>query len=149
MADGLDTVATITLNGRRVAQTENMFVGFRWHVKPLLRRGRNELLVRFGSAMDYIRTHRTGTHPARDQRSRRRLHAHPQGTMPVRLGLGTALRHGRHLAATSAWKVGPATGSRACAWRSGTMSRSERLYATKIGRRFRIGASSPSYGAEA
>jgi beta-mannosidase len=63
VADGLDTVATVTLNGREIARTENMFLGHRWDVKPLLRRGRNELLIRFDSAMRYIREHRTGHTP--------------------------------------------------------------------------------------
>ena len=63
VADGLDTVATVRLNGREVARTENMFVGYRWNVKPLLRPGRNLLVIRFGSAMNYIRTHRTGHRP--------------------------------------------------------------------------------------
>ncbi|BET65316.1 glycoside hydrolase family 2 TIM barrel-domain containing protein [Opitutales bacterium ASA1] len=63
VADGLDTVATVLLNGTEVARTDNMFVGWRWDVKPLLRRGRNELVVRFGSAMDYIRTHRLEHQP--------------------------------------------------------------------------------------
>jgi len=56
VADGLDTVATVTLNGREVARTDNMFVGYRWAVKPLLRTGRNELHIHFRSAMDYIRS---------------------------------------------------------------------------------------------
>src|SRR3712207_9486264 len=30
VADGLDTLATITLNGQEVARTENMFVGYRF-----------------------------------------------------------------------------------------------------------------------
>jgi beta-mannosidase len=58
VADGLDTVATVRLNGRIVARTENMFIGHRWNVKPLLRPGRNTLSVVFGSATRYIRTHR-------------------------------------------------------------------------------------------
>lgn len=62
-ADGLDTVATVRLNGRVVARTENMFTGYRWEVKPLLRRGRNELIVHFASALRYIRRHRTGHRP--------------------------------------------------------------------------------------
>ena len=37
VADGLDTVATVQLNGRPVARTENMFTGYHWNVKPLLR----------------------------------------------------------------------------------------------------------------
>jgi beta-mannosidase len=61
--DGLDTVATVWLNGREVARTDNMFLGGRWSVKSLLRPGKNELLIRFGSAMEYIRTHRTGHNP--------------------------------------------------------------------------------------
>src|ERR1035438_4201938 len=40
-ADGLDTVATVRLNGRVVARTDNMFIGYRWDVKPLLKLGRN------------------------------------------------------------------------------------------------------------
>ena len=58
VADGLDTVATVWLNGRAVARTDNMFLGGRWAVKPLLRAGRNELRIRFDSALRYIRTHR-------------------------------------------------------------------------------------------
>ncbi|HXQ79951.1 MAG TPA: glycoside hydrolase family 2 protein [Opitutaceae bacterium] len=62
-ADGLDTVATVRLNGRVVARTENMFIGYRWDVKALLRPGRNTLAVRFDSAVRYIRTHRTSHRP--------------------------------------------------------------------------------------
>ena len=63
VADGLDTVATVRVNGRVVARTENMFIGFRWRVGPLLRRGRNTVTIRFASATRYIRTHRTGHRP--------------------------------------------------------------------------------------
>ncbi|MEO6002087.1 MAG: glycoside hydrolase family 2 protein [Opitutus sp.] len=63
VADGLDTVATVSLNGQEIARTENMFLGYRWDVKSMLRPGKNELVVRFDSAMDYIRTHRTDHHP--------------------------------------------------------------------------------------
>jgi beta-mannosidase len=63
VADGLDTVATLRLNGREVGRTENMFLGCRWQVKSLLRPGKNELRIRFGSALDYLRTHRTGHNP--------------------------------------------------------------------------------------
>ena len=58
VADGLDTLATVMLNGRRVAATENMFVGYSWPIKKLLRRGRNELLIHFASPMPYIREKR-------------------------------------------------------------------------------------------
>ena len=63
VADGLDTVATVRLNGSEVARTENMFIGRRWDVKPLLRAGRNKLSIRFASASRYIRTERTGHRP--------------------------------------------------------------------------------------
>jgi beta-mannosidase len=63
VADGLDTVATVRLNGREIARTDNMFTGYRWEVKPHLRPGRNELLIRFQSAMEYIRTHRAEHQP--------------------------------------------------------------------------------------
>ena len=57
-ADGLDTVATVFLNGKKVAAVENMFVIHRWQVKALLRAGANELRVVLGSAMNYIRSTR-------------------------------------------------------------------------------------------
>ncbi|MCR6656031.1 MAG: glycoside hydrolase family 2 protein [Opitutus sp.] len=59
VCDGLDTLATVTLNGKEIARTENMFIGFRWDVKRHLRAGANELVVRFDSAMEYIRNTRT------------------------------------------------------------------------------------------
>ena len=63
VADGLDTVATVQLNGVEIARTENMFTGYRWNVKPHLCLGRNALTVHFGSALGYIRTHRRGHRP--------------------------------------------------------------------------------------
>jgi beta-mannosidase len=63
VADGLDTVATLRLNGAVVARTENMFIGYRWDVKPFLREGVNRLSIRFASATRYIRTERTGHRP--------------------------------------------------------------------------------------
>jgi beta-mannosidase len=63
VADGLDTVATLRLNGREAGRTENMFLGGRWEVTTLLRPGKNELRIWFGSAMEYLRTHRAGHNP--------------------------------------------------------------------------------------
>jgi beta-mannosidase len=65
VADGLDTIATVRLNGSEVARTENMFIGHRWDVKALLRRGLNTLSIRFDSATRYVRTHRR-SHTPRD-----------------------------------------------------------------------------------
>jgi beta-mannosidase len=50
VCDGLDTLATVYVNGRKVASTDNMFVTWRWDVKRLLKRGRNELRFIFASA---------------------------------------------------------------------------------------------------
>ena len=50
VCDGLDTLATVFLNGRQVATTENMFVPLRVSVRRGLRAGRNELHFHFASA---------------------------------------------------------------------------------------------------
>jgi beta-mannosidase len=63
VADGLDTIAIVMLNGQTVAETENMFVGYRWDVKRLLRPGKNELKIRFNSAMAYMSSHRRNHTP--------------------------------------------------------------------------------------
>ncbi len=63
VADGLDTVATVFVNNRAIATTENMFLGHRWNVKPRLRRGRNELRIRFSSATRHIRSRRLDHQP--------------------------------------------------------------------------------------
>lgn len=49
VADGLDTLATVTLNGRVLGRTDNMFVGHRWSVRSAIVPGRNVLAVRFDS----------------------------------------------------------------------------------------------------
>ncbi|MEV4659187.1 glycoside hydrolase family 2 protein [Micromonospora sp. NPDC049301] len=50
---GLDTVATLTVNGVEVGRTENMHRGYRFDVRSLLRDGDNDLVVAFGSAYRY------------------------------------------------------------------------------------------------
>ena len=65
VADGLDTVATVRLNGRELGRSENMFVRQRWTATPLLRPGANELVIHFASAMRYIRANRP-THSPRE-----------------------------------------------------------------------------------
>ena len=73
VADGLDTVATVYLNGKKVAATDNMFVGYRWSVKPLLRAGANELRIVFDSAMKYIRATRPDFIPPSDAKDAIRI----------------------------------------------------------------------------
>jgi len=46
---GLDTFATIWLNGERVGQTDNMFITWRFDVKGLIEEGVNVLAVKFDS----------------------------------------------------------------------------------------------------
>ncbi|WP_159618361.1 glycoside hydrolase family 2 protein [Ruania rhizosphaerae] len=51
--DGLDTVATVLLNGIELAKTANMHRRWIIDVAPALRPGNNELVVRFDSVWDY------------------------------------------------------------------------------------------------
>ncbi len=60
VAEGLDTVATVVLNGTEVARTQNQHRSYRWDVAALLRAsdersGDNELVVTFRSAIEYAR----------------------------------------------------------------------------------------------
>ena len=47
--EGLDTHADVFLNGARILQTENMFIGHKVPVKNLLMEGENKLYIRFYS----------------------------------------------------------------------------------------------------
>ncbi|WP_255949774.1 glycoside hydrolase family 2 protein [Streptomyces odontomachi] len=51
--DGLDTIATIELNGTAVGTTANQHRGYRFPVRPLLRDGANTLDVRFTAPYSY------------------------------------------------------------------------------------------------
>ncbi|SCL29628.1 beta-mannosidase [Micromonospora nigra] len=55
---GLDTVATVTLNGVEVGRTENMHRAYRFDVSSALRAEDNTLAVRFDSAYRYAEAHR-------------------------------------------------------------------------------------------
>ncbi|WP_431728957.1 glycoside hydrolase family 2 protein [Verrucosispora sp. TAA-831] len=55
---GLDTVATITLNGVEVGRTENMHRAYRFDLTSLLRGEDNNLVVRFDSAYRYAEAQR-------------------------------------------------------------------------------------------
>ena len=52
--DGLDTLATITLNGVRIGRADNMFRTWEFDVKTILRVGRNSIEVRFESPITRI-----------------------------------------------------------------------------------------------
>lgn len=53
-ADGLDTLATVRVNGREALRCDNMFVGTRTAIQGLLRPGRNELRIGFASATRFV-----------------------------------------------------------------------------------------------
>ncbi|HVT87998.1 MAG TPA: glycoside hydrolase family 2 TIM barrel-domain containing protein [Tepidisphaeraceae bacterium] len=53
VCDGLDTVATIILNGSEVARTQNMHCGYRFDVRRALKKGKNELTILFESPVNY------------------------------------------------------------------------------------------------
>ncbi len=50
---GLDTLATVRVNGKTVAQTDNMFRIYELDVRPHLREGKNVLSITFASALKY------------------------------------------------------------------------------------------------
>ncbi len=62
VADSLDTLATVFLNGEEIARTSNMFVAHRWEVKSHLKEGKNAVRIEFASARKYIDTHKTEGH---------------------------------------------------------------------------------------
>lgn len=51
--DGVDTVATVTVNGAEVGRTANMHRSYRFDVASALREGDNELVVSFTSPVTY------------------------------------------------------------------------------------------------
>ena len=58
VAECLDTVAVLRLNGIEIGHTANMFTGWRFPIKEALKKGVNILEVHFQSPMDYIRARR-------------------------------------------------------------------------------------------
>ncbi len=54
VCDGLDTLATVVLNGHELGRTDNMFRRYQWEVKSLLiTKGRNDLTIIFSSPVKY------------------------------------------------------------------------------------------------
>jgi beta-mannosidase len=54
VCDGLDTLASLTLNGNELGHTSNMFRQYEWEVKSYLQeRGQNELAISFASPVKY------------------------------------------------------------------------------------------------
>jgi beta-mannosidase len=54
VCDGLDTLATIDLNGHKLGHTDNMFRCYKWEIKSLLNvQGANNLTITFASPVKY------------------------------------------------------------------------------------------------
>ncbi|MBL8878434.1 MAG: glycoside hydrolase family 2 protein [Phycisphaerales bacterium] len=53
--EGLDTVCTLDLNGRRIGNAANMFHAHRFDIREALRSGENELTITFASPLRHIR----------------------------------------------------------------------------------------------
>ncbi len=54
VCDGLDTLATVVLNGHELGHTDNMFRQYQWEVKALLNaKGANDLNISFSSPVKY------------------------------------------------------------------------------------------------
>jgi len=53
VCDGLDTLASVSLNGNEVGRAANMFRGYRWDVKDLLEPVENELRITFNSPVRF------------------------------------------------------------------------------------------------
>jgi beta-mannosidase len=53
--EGLDTLATITLNGSEIAKTDNMFRTYEFDVKKLLKPGANAIEIKFDSVVPFIK----------------------------------------------------------------------------------------------
>ena len=53
VCEGLDTVATLQLNGQVIGQAEDMHLAYRFDVKPYVQKGTNDLSITFRSALEY------------------------------------------------------------------------------------------------
>jgi len=58
--DGLDTFATVYVNDKKVAATDNMFCRHAWDVKKLLQPGENSIRIDFKSVNEYTRKRHKG-----------------------------------------------------------------------------------------
>ncbi len=97
VCDGLDTLATVSLNGRELGHAANMFRQYRWDVKPLLKAEENELCIAFESPVRLCGRATGHPRPAGCFAGHPRRAASAQSALPVWLGLGAAAAADRHL----------------------------------------------------
>ena len=55
---GLDTLATVWLNGQQVGRADNMFRAWTFDIKPYLRNGTNQLRIRFDTLAPFVEQQR-------------------------------------------------------------------------------------------
>lgn len=55
VADGLDTLAEVTLNGKLLGKTDNQFRTYRWDVAGQVHEGDNEVKIVFASAVNFCK----------------------------------------------------------------------------------------------
>jgi beta-mannosidase len=60
VCDGLDTLAEVTVNGKVLGQTANMFRHWTWDVKGLLKEGENEINILFLAPLTFIAERQQG-----------------------------------------------------------------------------------------
>lgn len=53
VSDGLDTLSEVTLNGKKLGKTDNMFRTYVWDVAGQVKEGKNEILIQFPSALNF------------------------------------------------------------------------------------------------
>ncbi len=58
--EGLDTIATIAINGREVGRADNMFRVWEYDARPYLRAGENVIAIAFTAPMRYVRERAEG-----------------------------------------------------------------------------------------
>jgi len=63
--EGLDTLATVKINGQDVGGADNMFRLWEFDIKPVLRAGENTIEISFESPFTYIKQHEGDQAPAK------------------------------------------------------------------------------------
>ena len=62
VCEGLDTLATIHINGHFIADTDNMHRTYVFNVKPFIQLGTNEISIVFHNTLDYIAERQEASH---------------------------------------------------------------------------------------
>jgi beta-mannosidase len=55
VAKGIDTVSSVYINDKLIGTTDNMFVRYKFDVKPVLKTGENKIRIAFESAVNYAK----------------------------------------------------------------------------------------------